>query len=154
RNHQPAQRENLGIQHGASGDDPLHPTSQGEKGGETLMTSLLFVDDETKLLRILASYFTKKGFVVHTASTGEEARSKLRNADARIIFLDLKLPDATGIELLQEFVPLYPNKLFVIMTAYSDVESAVTAMKAGAFDYVSKPAKMDEMEIIIRRACE
>ncbi len=118
------------------------------------MTSLLFVDDETKLLRILSSYFTKKGFVVHTASTGEEARSKLRDADARIIFLDLRLPDATGIELLQEFVPRYPNKLFVIMTAYSDVESAVTAMKAGAFDYVSKPAKMDEMEIIIRRACE
>src|SRR5690606_29135925 len=118
------------------------------------MNSLLFVDDETRLLRILASYFTKKGYTVHTASTGEEARSKLVNTDADVIFLDLKLPDTTGIELLQEFVPLYPNKLFVIMTAYSDVESAVTAMKAGAFDYVSKPAKMDEMEIIINKACE
>jgi len=118
------------------------------------MKSILFVDDETKLLRILASYFRKKGFTVYTASTGEEARSRLRDTDAQIIFLDLKLPDTTGIQLLREFVPLYPNKLFVIMTAYSDVESAVTAMKAGAFDYVSKPAKMDEMEIIIRRACE
>ncbi len=104
------------------------------------MKSILFVDDETKLLRILASYFRKKGFTVYTASTGEEARSRLRDTDAQIIFLDLKLPDTTGIQLLREFVPLYPNKLFVIMTAYSDVESAVTAMKAGAFDYVSKPA--------------
>jgi DNA-binding NtrC family response regulator len=118
------------------------------------MKSILFVDDETKLLRILASYFRKKGFTVYTASTGEEARSRLRDTDAQIIFLDLKLPDTTGIQLLQEFVPLYPNKLFVIMTAYSDVESAVTAMKAGAFDYVSKPAKMDEMEIILQRACQ
>ena len=91
---------------------------------------------------------------MYTASTGEEARSRLRDTGAQIIFLDLKLPDTTGIQLLREFVPLYPNKLFVIMTAYSDVESAVTAMKAGAFDYVSKPAKMDEMEIILQRACQ
>ncbi|PTX64395.1 two-component system NtrC family response regulator/two-component system response regulator AtoC [Melghirimyces profundicolus] len=118
------------------------------------MNTLLFVDDEIQLLRILASSFRKKGYEVHTAFNGGEARKKLIKTKADIIFLDLKLPDTTGIDLLQEFVPLYPEKLFVIMTAYSDVESAVTAMKAGAFDYIVKPAKLDEMQVVIDKATE
>ncbi|MCP5762457.1 response regulator, partial [Klebsiella pneumoniae] len=71
-----------------------------------------------------------------------------------IVFLDLMLPDTTGLELLQEFLPLYPHKAFVLMTAYGNIESAVTAMKAGAFDYIGKPAKLEEIQIVIEKAYE
>lgn len=114
--------------------------------------SILFVDDELKLLRILSSSFRKKGYSVTIAGNGEEARKKLKECDADIVFLDLNLPDAHGLELLEEFVSLFPQKVFIIITAYGDVESAVTAMKAGAFDYIIKPAKMDEIELVIEKA--
>ncbi|NGQ94974.1 sigma-54-dependent Fis family transcriptional regulator [Brevibacillus sp. SYP-B805] len=118
------------------------------------MTSILFIDDEGKLLRILQSAFEKKGYRVYTATNGNEARKRISEHPIDIIFLDFMLPDTTGLELLQEFLPLYPQKAFILMTAYGNVESAVTAMKAGAFDYIVKPAKLDVIEIAIQKACE
>lgn len=118
------------------------------------MKTILLVDDEIKLLRILQSSLKKKGYKVWTASTGQEARTKIATKDIDIVFFDLMLPDTTGLELLQEYVPLYPQKVFIMMTAYGNVESAVTAIKAGAFDYVTKPAKLEEMLIVIEKAYE
>ncbi|WP_126424622.1 sigma-54-dependent transcriptional regulator [Brevibacillus marinus] len=118
------------------------------------MKSILFIDDEKKLLRILQTTFAKKGYRVYTAADGTEARRQISANPIDIIFLDLMLPDTTGLELLQEFLPLYPQKVFILMTAYGDVESAVTAMKAGAFDYLVKPVKMDVIEIAIQKASE
>jgi DNA-binding NtrC family response regulator len=116
------------------------------------LRSILFVDDEIKLLRILSSSFKKKAYSVYIAPNGEEARKKIKEHDIDVVFLDLKLPDTTGLQLLEEFIPLYPHKTFVIMTAYGDIETAVTAMKAGAFDYITKPAKMDEIQLVIEKA--
>jgi DNA-binding NtrC family response regulator len=114
--------------------------------------SILFVDDEIKLLRILSSSFRKKGYSVTIAANGQEARKKIKEHEADVVFLDLNLPDANGLDLLEEFISLYPQKVFIIMTAYGDVESAVSAMKAGAFDYIVKPAKMDEIQLVIEKA--
>lgn len=114
--------------------------------------SILFVDDEIKLLRILSSSFRKKGYTVTIAANGQEARKKIIDQESDIVFLDLNLPDASGLELLDEFISLYPQKVFIILTAYGDVESAVSAMKAGAFDYIIKPAKMDEIQLVIEKA--
>ncbi|MDQ0217683.1 sigma-54-dependent Fis family transcriptional regulator [Peribacillus cavernae] len=115
--------------------------------------SILFVDDEIRLLRSLSLSFRKKGYHVTLAANGQEARRKMLENEVDLVFLDLNLPDANGLELLQEFSSLYHQKVFIIMTAYGEVESAVSAMKAGAFDYVVKPAKLDEIELIINRAC-
>jgi DNA-binding NtrC family response regulator len=114
--------------------------------------SLLFVDDEIRLLRALSLSFRKKNYDVAIAANGQEARKKMMEPNADIVFLDLNLPDANGLKLLEEFISLYPQKVFIMMTAYGDVESAVTAMKAGAFDYIVKPAKLDEIELIIEKA--
>lgn len=114
--------------------------------------SILFVDDEIRLLRALSLSFRKKGYHVTLAANGQEARKKIKEQETDIVFLDLNLPDANGLELLEEFISLYPQKVFIIMTAYGDVESAVSAMKAGAFDYIVKPAKLDEIELIIEKA--
>jgi DNA-binding NtrC family response regulator len=118
------------------------------------MNVILLVDDEVKLLRILRSSLEKKGYKVLTAASGLEARKKIREEKIDIIFLDLMLPDTTGLELLQEHVPLYPHKVFVMMTAFGNVENAVSAIKAGAFDYIVKPAKLEEILIVIKKACE
>lgn len=112
------------------------------------------VDDEIKLLKILHSSLTKKGYKVYTAANGENARHIITEKNIDIVLLDLMLPDISGLELLQVFVSLYPQKVFVIMTAYGNIESAVTAMKAGAFDYIVKPAKLDEILIAIEKAYE
>lgn len=116
------------------------------------MKKILLVDDEVKLLRILQSSLEKKGYTVYTASNGQEARKKISEQKVDLVFLDLMLPDTTGLELLQEFSPLYPQKIFILMTAFGDVENAVTAMKAGAFDYMVKPVKLEEMLLIIEKA--
>lgn len=114
--------------------------------------SILFVDDEIRLLRALSLSFRKKGYEVIIAANGQEARRKLQENEIDLVFLDLNLPDANGLELLQEFSSLYSNNVFIIMTAYGEIESAVSAMKAGAFDYIVKPAKLDEIELIIKKA--
>ncbi|RWR13650.1 sigma-54 dependent transcriptional regulator [Siminovitchia fortis] len=114
--------------------------------------SILFVDDEIRLLRALSLSFRKKGFIVELAATGAEARKKVKENDFDLVLLDLRLPDANGLDLLEEFVSLYPQKLFMIMTAYGDIESAVIAMKSGAIDYIVKPAKLDEIELAINKA--
>ncbi|MGG3471274.1 sigma-54 dependent transcriptional regulator [Neobacillus pocheonensis] len=114
--------------------------------------NLLFVDDEIRLLRALSLSFRKKGYQITIAANGQEARKRIQENNVDIVFLDLNLPDANGLDLLDEFSSLYPEKVFIIMTAYGDVESAVSAMKAGAFDYIVKPAKLDEIELIINKA--
>lgn len=118
------------------------------------MKNILLVDDETKLLKIFQSSLTKKNYTVYTAANGQEARRKISEEDVSIIFLDLKLPDCSGLDLLQEFVALYPAKIYIMMTAYGNIENAVTAMKAGAFDYIVKPVKLQEILVVIEKATE
>jgi len=118
------------------------------------MKRILLVDDEIQLLQILKSSLQKKGYTVLTASSGEEARTRIHHEQVDIVVLDMMLLDTTGLDLLQEFVPLYPNKVFIVMTAYGNIESAVAAMKAGAFDYITKPAKLEEIVLVIERAYE
>lgn len=115
---------------------------------------ILFVDDESKILRIFQASLTKKEYDVVTAANGQEARKKIFEYDPDVVFLDVRLPDVSGLDLLQDFVKLYPNKVFIMMTAFGDVENAVSAMKAGAFDYIVKPVKLNEIIILIEKAFE
>nr|WP_231571151.1 sigma-54 dependent transcriptional regulator [Paenibacillus sp. VKM B-2647] len=118
------------------------------------MKPVLLVDDEAKLRKILHSSLAKMGYPVFTAANGKEAREFVRDKAADIVLLDMMLPDTTGLELLHELVPLYPQKAFIVMTAYGNVESAVLSMKSGAFDYITKPAKLEEIVIALQRASE
>ncbi|WP_227934828.1 sigma-54-dependent transcriptional regulator [Alkalihalobacillus deserti] len=118
------------------------------------MKSILLVDDEYKLLKILQVSLKKRQYNVYTAANGQEARKKIKELEIDIVFLDLKLPDSNGIELLQEFTTIYPKKVYIMMTAYGNVENAVAAMKGGAFDYIIKPVKLDQISIMIEKAFE
>lgn len=118
------------------------------------MKNILLIDDEAKLLKIFKSMLSKNNYHVNTAANGQEARRKIAECDADIVLLDVKLPDCTGLELLEEFISYYPEKIYIMITAYGSIENAVSAMKMGAFDYIVKPVKFQELLVVINKAFE
>lgn len=116
--------------------------------------SILIVDDEETQKNILSGYLQKKGFKVYSASSGNEGIDAAKKNLIDIIFSDYKMPDKTGLEVLEEVKRLNPEISFVILTAYGTVENAVKAMNLGAYDYISKPVDLDELDLLIERIIE
>lgn len=113
---------------------------------------VLIVDDE-KLMRVsLEKQLKKEGFFVKSMKTAGEAFKYVRNEDYDIVVSDLRLPGLDGIEFLKEIKRISQKTIVIIMTAYGTVESAVTAMREGAFDYICKPFLTDELIIKLERA--
>jgi len=115
---------------------------------------ILIVDDEKLLRWSLRERLLKEGFEVLEADCGRAARDAIEAGGADLVVLDFRLPDATGIELLKEITTAIPEAPVIMMTAYSTVETAVEAMKLGAFDYINKPFDQNEMVLTIRKALE
>lgn len=114
--------------------------------------TILMVDDEIKLRKILALELEEEGYHVLQAGTGEEALCMLEREKVKVLLLDLMLPDMTGLDVLPKVTSLCPDVKTIILTAYGNVESAVTAMKLGAFDYICKPVKFEELKLFLERA--
>ena len=115
---------------------------------------ILIVDDEALIRKSLAQVLSRKGYPVETAGTAAEARRIFSPGEFGLVLLDLRLPDATGLDLLREFKAVQPDLLVILMTAYGNVETAVEAMRLGAYDYVNKPFKSREIEVIVKLALE
>jgi DNA-binding NtrC family response regulator len=115
------------------------------------MSSILIVEDEPKMRRLLEISLGEEGHVVHTAAEAETGLKCLRREAIDLVLTDLKLPGMNGLEFLQEAKRLDAGVPIVVMTAYGSVETAVDAMKAGASDYVLKPFTMAEMKLVIRK---
>src|SRR5258708_24787220 len=115
---------------------------------------VLVVDDERVIREILADFLTLEGFWVRTAEDGASALAELERHPYDLVISDLKMPKMGGIELLDEIGKRSPNVLTVIMTGFGTVETAIDAMKRGAYDYVLKPFKVEEVVHIIQRALE
>lgn len=114
-------------------------------------TNILVVDDEIGYRRVLNNAFTERGFYVKTVGSGEDALEVLKNQEFSIIILDMKLPGGIdGLELLQKVKEQY-NISVLIMTAYGGIETAVEAMKRGAFNYITKPFSLDEIILNVDR---
>ena len=118
------------------------------------MERILIVDDEKLLRWSLRERLLKEGFEVLEADSGKAARSVIETGGADLVVLDYRLPDATGIELLNEIMAAMPEAPVIMMTAYSTVETAVEAMKIGAFDYINKPFDQEELVRTARKALE
>lgn len=116
--------------------------------------SILIVDDEETQRNILSGYLQKKGFKVYSASSGNEGVDVTKNNLIDIVLSDYKMPDKTGIEVLEEVKKMNPEISFVILTAYGTVENAVKAMRLGAYDYISKPVDLDELDLLMERIIE
>lgn len=115
---------------------------------------LLVVDDEKLMCWSLQKEFEKEGFDVLTAGTAREGINCFRENNPGIVFLDVKLPDKNGLEVLKELKQINRDVIIIIITAFGGVENAVAAIKAGAYDYIEKPFEFESVMIIVNRALE
>ncbi len=116
--------------------------------------SLLVVDDDRGVRELLGEFLSSKGFRVETVDTGDGAIELLKVNRYDIILLDLRLPDTNGIELLKRIKSLSPEIIAIIMTGYATLETAIQAIREGAYDYITKPFQLDEMDVALKNACE
>ena len=115
---------------------------------------VLIVDDEKFIRDILADFLGMEGYIVRTAEDGTAAMSELTKAHYDLIISDLKMPRMGGIELLDAIGTAAPSALTVIMTGFGTVETAIDAMKRGAYDYILKPFKVEEVIRVVQRGLE
>jgi DNA-binding NtrC family response regulator len=116
--------------------------------------SILVVDDEPIVLQSLGDWFRQDGYTVDTASSAKEALRLAAGRTHDIALLDIKMPGVDGLELQERLAQEVPDLTVIVMTAYASVESAVRALKAGAYDYITKPFDPDELSHLVRRATE
>jgi two-component system NtrC family response regulator len=116
--------------------------------------SILVVDDEAHQRDVLTGYLKKKKYSVQQASSAKEAMAKLASDHFDLVLTDYNMPGKTGFELLLDVKREYPEVGVVVMTAYGTIEHAVAAMRAGAYDYLSKPIELDDLELLIGRMQE
>jgi DNA-binding NtrC family response regulator len=117
-------------------------------------TRILIVDDETIVRESLGSWFREEGYSVDVAASAREALEKLSIKGWDIFLLDIRMPGMDGLELQRKIKQSHPDSTIIIMTAYASVESAVEAMKQGAYDYIVKPFDPDDLEHLVRNAIE
>ena len=115
------------------------------------MPTVLVVEDEPKMLRLLELNLSDEGYTTRSAASAEAALSLLRQESVDLVLTDLRLPGMDGLEFLQAAKRVSAALPVVVMTAYGTVETAVEAMKAGASDYVLKPFSLEEVKLIIRK---
>ncbi|MBW6511987.1 MAG: sigma-54 dependent transcriptional regulator [Desulfuromonadaceae bacterium] len=115
---------------------------------------ILVVDDEQLIRWSLEQNLKKQGYEVTTAASGEEALKMVREDPPDLMLLDIQLPGMNGIEVLEKVKELETDVLVIMVTALGVVETAVKAMRLGAYDYVNKPFNLDELAIVIKKALE
>jgi len=116
------------------------------------MPKILLIEDDIAFCKLLEKFLIKKAYDVTIAFSAAEARTAVKNESFDLILTDLRLPDFDGIALMSEFKNSYPNIPVILMTGYSDVNTAVKAIKNGAADYISKPFNPDEVLLVITNA--
>lgn len=115
---------------------------------------VLIVDDEPNMLDVLSDVLSDDGYDVDVASSGTEAVSKASSGDFHVAILDLKLPDMSGLDILREIRSRTPGTVSIMITAYSSVDTAIQAMKIGAYDYITKPFKIEQLKSAVASAVE
>ena len=112
------------------------------------------IDDEPVIHDVLAQLLTSEGYEIEPSTSGEEALAKLADRTFDVTLLDLLMPGMNGLEVLYRLKRIDPEAMVIVITAYASVESAIAAMKKGAFDYIQKPFKHDDLLMTIGRALE
>jgi DNA-binding NtrC family response regulator len=115
---------------------------------------ILVVDDDESLRWVTQAQLQQSGYEVIAAADGNGALESIQQAPPDLVITDLKMPGMSGLELLKKIRSGYPEILVIVVTAFGTVENAVEAMKAGAYDYITKPVNIDELRFIISRGLE
>ena len=115
---------------------------------------VLVVDDEENIREVLSSYLESMNYGVVVAEDGQDALSKYRKGEFDLIISDLLMPNIDGLELLKRIRNLDKDIIFLMITGYPSIETAVEAIKKGAYDYITKPFHMEDVKLRIERAFE
>ncbi len=118
------------------------------------LKKILVVDDEENIRHMLATVLKSEGYQVTRAASAEEAEELLADQPFDVVLSDIRMPRVDGLELLDRIQGKYPDMVVVMMSAYGTVDTAIEAMKRGAYDYISKPFKPDEAILLLRKAEE
>ena len=113
---------------------------------------ILVVDDEADLRELLEMTLLRMGLDVDSAATLGEARAFLARTDYALVLTDMRLPDGLGLELVRAVCSAGKNTPIAVVTAFGSADNAVVALKAGAFDYISKPVALDQLRLMVRSA--
>ena len=115
---------------------------------------VLVADDEKNLRDLVVRELSRRGLEVEGVGDGEAALARLRENPYDVVVLDMKMPKKEGIEVLRELQEFPEHPQVIVMTGFQEVSTAVEAMKLGAYDYLTKPTKIEELEILVRKAAE
>ncbi|MGQ9645254.1 MAG: sigma-54-dependent transcriptional regulator [Thermodesulfobacteriota bacterium] len=116
--------------------------------------SILIVDDDEVMQQTLSDVLKKKGYEIFCVGAGNGALSIIKKNIIDLVLLDMRLPDVDGIEVLKKIKEFDTEILVIMMTAYSDVQTAVSAMKSGAYHYINKPFELEELKLLIEKGLE
>lgn len=120
----------------------------------TTHRDILIVEDEVNIRTALVTVLEKRGYRARAAGTAEEALALLEDAEADLLITDLKMPGVSGMELLHQVKEKWPQMEVVVITAYGTIETAVEAMRLGAYDYLTKPIDRERFPIVVDKALE
>ncbi len=115
---------------------------------------ILVVDDERSMQEFLEIFFRSEGYDVVTAGDVDTALAHLENDDFDVVISDIQMPGRSGIDLLHAAYKISPETVVIMITAFASTETAISALKEGAYDYVTKPFKVDELRIVVEKALE
>src|SRR5574341_491720 len=115
---------------------------------------ILVIDDDTNILEVIQMRLKAWGYHVTITRDGKEAKTALSTTSFNLVILDLRLSEENGIELMEEIVRHYPNLPVIILTAHGSIESAVEAMRRGAYSYITKPFNNEDLSLHIKNALE
>ncbi|MGE4608490.1 MAG: sigma-54 dependent transcriptional regulator [Myxococcota bacterium] len=115
---------------------------------------ILVVDDERSMQEFLEIFFRSEGYEVVTAGSVETAQLQLENDEFDVVITDIQMPSGSGLDLLHFCYHAAPEAVVIMITAFASTETAISAMKEGAYDYVTKPFKVDELRVVVEKALE
>lgn len=118
------------------------------------MIKTLVIDDEISICRSLEALLSKEGYQVTMANSGVAGLSLVNDSDFDVVFTDLRLPDMSGLDILAQIKKKRPFTQLILITGYASIETAVEAIKLGAYDYLTKPLSIDKVRITVKRALE
>jgi two-component system response regulator PilR (NtrC family) len=118
------------------------------------MPTILIVDDEPNIIEILEIFLLDEGMKVLKCNSGHKALAILNEKKVDLVISDIRMPDLSGVELLREAKQAAPETAFIMITAFASTETAIEALQHGAFDYITKPFRMEELRTVIHRALD
>ena len=115
---------------------------------------VLVADDENNLRDLIVRELSRRGLDTEGVGDGEQALHRIRDGAYDVVVLDMKMPKKEGIEVLRDLQEIPEHPQVIVMTGFQEVATAVEAMKLGAYDYLTKPTKIEELEVLVRKAAE